>query len=383
MFLSHYASGFTKGYDVIELLYQQPSSVRHLAASVDAVSLAFLYNFYSGCRSYDVKKKYSYALRVLRQSFEAPDFSTSDSTLLSVMLLDLVEKFTSNDPQSTDSWMSHINGALALVRLRDSSSFEEYTSFRLSLRLSTNLLISCVAAGIPAPPALIKLRYNLEHFLDKDDPKWRESWLIIKYAQLRADMNKGFLANSEIVERAIDLEEDLQMEMRKMPKSWLYTTVELDQPNDLLFKQCFDRYPSHTITQTWNVTRSTRIFLNQIIQQRATQEAAVSVATTKIDSLAKDICSSAPQYTVFSKNESNHPVDKMMLYYTFVWPLYNAGLSTSQVTGIRSWVIKHLRFICSQFTVHKAHDVAEILESGKDICPWSVYAMLGSYGLAA
>ena len=81
--------------------------------------------------------------------------------------------------------MSHINGALALVDLREEPPQQDYTGIRLSARLSTNLLISCVSAKSPVPPALVKLRSDLEPFLNKEDPKWQLSGLVVKYADLK------------------------------------------------------------------------------------------------------------------------------------------------------------------------------------------------------
>ena len=66
--------------------------------------------------------------------------------------------------------MSHINGALALVDLREEPPLQDYTGLRLSARLSTNPLISCVSAKCPVAPALVKLCSDFEPFLNKEDP---------------------------------------------------------------------------------------------------------------------------------------------------------------------------------------------------------------------
>ncbi len=105
-------------------------------------------------------------------ALKTPESATSDSTLLAVLLLDLYEKITNSNPRSSDLWMSHVKGALALVRLRDVTQFRDYIGLRLSVRLSINAVISCVAANPPVPAALTKLRSDLEPFLNKNDPKW-------------------------------------------------------------------------------------------------------------------------------------------------------------------------------------------------------------------
>ncbi len=111
-FFSHYVSGFSKTYDILDSLYEQSSLDRHLSASVDAVSLAFFSSQFDCTKaSHFAREKYSYALPLLNNALRSPETATSDSTLLAVLLLDLFEKFTNNNPRSTDSWMSHVNGA--------------------------------------------------------------------------------------------------------------------------------------------------------------------------------------------------------------------------------------------------------------------------------
>lgn len=397
-FFSHYVSGFSNAYDILESLDEQSPSNRHLSASVDAVSLAFFSSQFDCIQaSYNAREKYLYALPLLNKALKSPESATSDSTLLAVLLLDLFEKLTNNNPRSTDSWMSHVNGALALVKLRDNKQIQNYTGLRLSVRLSTNLLISCVAADCPVPSSLVKLRSDLEPFLNKDDPKWLVSGLVVKYANLQGAIRNGCLSNSDIIADPTKLDYEFISLAKNMPLSWLYSTTYLQEASEKVLEQHFDIYPDHFTTQTWNVLRIMRILLNDIVRTHCVEGATGSceeastllnlgIATNNIDILAKEICATAPQYTAYKNTTAEsktYSATQRLRCYTLLFPLYVAGLYASDTTKIKPWVIKQLRFMSNEIGIRNASFVAETLESANRTNPWSVYAMLGSYAFAA
>lgn len=109
-FLNH-AYGLSKTYNVLPILYSPSLSRNHLAISVDAVSLAFLSIQYDSPQaSQRARLKYLNALP-LNNALKCPQHATSDSTLLTVLLLDFYEEVTSGNPRSSSSWMSYLNGA--------------------------------------------------------------------------------------------------------------------------------------------------------------------------------------------------------------------------------------------------------------------------------
>lgn len=397
-FFSHYVSGFSKTYDVLEPLYVQSPVDGHLAASLDAVSLAFFsLHFNYPQASHIAREKYLHALPLLNRALKSPESATSDPTLLAVLLLDLFEKMTNDNPRSTDSWLSHVNGALALVKLRDSKQFRNYAGLRLSVRLSTNLLISCVAANAPVPPALIKLRSDLEPFLNKYDPKWQVSGLVVKYANLQAALQKDCLSSSDIIAHATELDFEFMLLAKTMPSTWLYNTTYLEEASERVFEQHFDKYPDHFIAQTWNVLRIMRILLNDIMRTYCIETAMQSyddassfrnwdIATNTIDSLARDICAAAPQYTIYENDSlkiKNYSTIRRIRCYTLLFPLYVAGSYASSTTKIKPWVIEQLRFMSDEMGIRNANVIAEILERADRTSPWSGYAILGSYAFAA
>ena len=382
----------------MESLYAQSPAGRPLPASVDAVSLAFFSFHFDSTQALRIsREKYLSALPLLNQVLKSSESATSDSTLLAVLLLDLFEKITNNNPRSMSSWMSHINGALALVGLREGPSLQDYTGLRLSARLSTNLIISCVSAKTPVPPALIKLRSDLEPYLNKDDPKWLLSGLVVKYVNLKGAIEDGCLSSSNVIARATALDFEFLSLAKSMPSTWLYNTVYLKEASERVLEQHWDMYPDHFIAQSWNVIRVMRILLNDIIRTHwFSQETGysngvssacdTSVAMSHIDSIAKDICATAPPFMGYespARNIKAFTTTQRLRCYTLLFPLYVAGLYSSSATQIKPWVIKQLRFMSDVIGIGNASLVVEILERSNKTCLWDVYAMLGSYAFAA
>jgi len=287
--------------------------------------------------------------------------------------------------------MSHVNGALSLIALRNDKHFRTYIAVRLSVRLSISLLISCVAANAPVPSALVRLRSELEPFLQKDDPKWQFSGLVVKYASLRRAMQDDRLSTSETLTCAATLDQEFLSLANGMPLAWQYHTTYVDKISDVVFEQHFHTYANRHITLTWNVLRVMRILLNDMIRTCSVKEGAGSgplnhAASDTIDGIAKDICASAPQFTLHhspaATGRSLEATNRLRCY-TLIFPLYVAGLYASSPSGIKPWIVKHLRLMFSKIGIRNAGIVADILERGDGTNPWSVYAILGSYAFAA
>ncbi|KAK5028314.1 hypothetical protein LTS07_006405 [Exophiala sideris] len=396
-FFSHYVIGLARTYSVLERINQQSPMDKHLAVSIDAVSLAFFH--FQNC-SKDASKlahqEYLEALPLVNKALGSSEMVASDSTLLAVLLLDLFEKITNNNPRSTDSWMSHVKGALALFDFRQEQQLESHVSFRLSVRLVTNMVISCVAADAPVPSALIHLRRLMEPYI-QGDPKWQVTGLCVEYANLRAAMLTGSLSRLEVLRRAKSLDHDYKSLADNLPPAWASQRVFLNKPSEHVFERYYDAHPDYFTAQTCNVIRIIRISLNDII--RTTYWAMSSTndkdnlnfhgaifATQIIDTMASDICAAAPQFTgaetAHTRIDEFYPVRKLHCY-TLLIPLYVAGMYASEKTNVRPWVLKQLRLIASNSGIKNAGLVADMLERRDGTPLWSVYAILGSYAFAA
>lgn len=394
-FFFHYVTGFSKVFDILEYLYMHQSGQTPLQASVEAVSLAFFFFQYNSTKAQHLaRKRYLLALPQVNQALQSPTHASSNSTLLAVLLLDLFEKIM-DESRCTAAWMSHVNGALALIKLRSHSQLQEQIGLRLSARLAMNLLISCVAASTPIPAALLELRSDLELFLDKSDPKWQVTGLVIKYSNLDSDIKRGCHWKPETIGSILALDEEFRRLADDMPTSWLFKTIPLLEPSRRALELHIDVYPDHAITQTWNVLRVMRILLNDSLRKHRleilddelnrTADQQSYAMVEGIDVLAKEVCAAVYQFTEF-RNEpytGQYSAAEKARCYTLIFPLYVAAIYASTLTGIRAWVTQQLCFLSETVGIRQARAVVEVLDKGDDPDPWSIYALLGSYAFAA
>lgn len=389
-FLALYVTGFSKTYDVLAFLFKRPTVPEILTPSFDAVSLAFFSFLFNSPEALILaRREYARALPLLGKSLTCPRSAASDSTLSAVLLCDLFEKISSTDSGLSESWMSHVNGALALVKLRKAQQLAQYNSRRLSVRLSLNLLISSVAASRPVPLELRQLRTDLEPLLDKDNPKWTMSGLVVKYADLRAAMKTGHLSAADIVVRACDIDQEFQHLAEGIRVSFQPTLVTMSDKSPSVLEKHYVVHRDHFITQVWNVWCAQRILLNVIMRDHipieiSGKEAAPDATTEVIDCMGRQICASIPQYTMLPKEPMEDiSITQKLRFYTLLWPLYVVGMYTTASSGMKTWTIEQLRSLSSRFNVRNANKVADWLDAEVRKDPWELYTMLGGYAFAA
>ena len=383
--------------------------------AIQAVSLAHLsHRMYSETALLAAREKYITALHMINKTLRCPKAVEEDTTLLTSLLLDLFEKITNNQPRDSESWRSHVDGALTLVRMRGLDQFQDPAIIQVLVRLSSNLLISCIATGAPAPEEISELRSYAEKYLNVYDPKWQLSGLMIHYANLKNSMYTGNLSTAAFVRLSLDLDSKLEALALDMPAAWQFTKHKRTEDSQWIYTDHIDIYPERHVKQTWNVLRLMRILLNEAVLEHCLaaypsclSEQLIVDTRGKIAALACDICASAPQYYLncwsrsrndkhgdlsvvseqlsFQCCEKIHEHDPILKLdcYTLIFPLYVAASTLNPPSVVKSWVVKQLYHIGEHFDIRNAELIAKILESGKVVDPWSVYAILGSYAFAA
>ena len=308
---------------------------------------------------------------------------------------------TNHVPKSTGAWTSHVNGAFTLILMRDRDQFQRPVGIKMLIRLCTNLLISCVASDQPIPPELVVLRAAVAGSMDSNDPKWRLMGLMVRFVELRQAEKSKFTSDHFVLDLAQSLDKEFLALVDSMPPSWQYESVsvsveEVDR-TERIYGDHFDIYRDIHVTQTWNVLRLTRIMISEIIRDQS--QGVLDPADgpdTLIATLAAEICASVPQFTDPSARTSDslqayHETQKEMIRhpqslacYTVLFSLFVAAQSThSSAPTLTKWVIEQLKYMSNDLGVRNAELVAGILENGKEVEPWSVYAMLGSYAFVA
>lgn len=393
------------------------SSPNHLQASINAVALAFFAHQTTSESAYALaREKYAVALRVTSQALQS-EMASLDATLLSSMLLDLFEKFMHSGPSAIHAYTGHITGALALVKMRGLDKFAGFLPARMLTRLSVNLLISCVASGTRVPEGIILLRnYAAEQLNVPRDPKWELSDLMIHYANLRGDVLTEDLTAREQVNDTIEIDAKLHALTLRMPISWQFKTVIINNDDDHVYQGRIDFHRDRYVLQAWNVISLIRIILNEFLvgfynsyENNALENpysSLISVAKNNIEMLCRMVCASVPQFADCDgihngnrgmevadhrrlseqeqrKEDHIHPPEWNMDCYCLIYPMFVAARSKYSPPEARKWLLKELHYMGVHYQMRNAVAVANIVEQGGDYGPWDIYGLLGSYAFAA
>ena len=388
---------------------------------------------------------YVSALRLTNEALRNSDLAVKDDTLLSVLLLDLFEKITKRSQDSFESMMKHVNGALALAKIRGIKQFDNPVGLRLFLQLFSVVLIACIQCDVPVPSEILALQVASMDYTNVIEPKVRLSQALVRFIDLRVAIKNSSLRSSDAVLVAKDLDHDFELISKTMPPDFQYSTVAA-LPSKRVYDDHFHVYPHRRVTHIWNLNRLARILLNEIIVKRCLDvlkhehplsviqeyEAQVKCSESTIASMSTEICASAPQYTFLPRFQASLPfcesgkdptwarvwkdcnpngieIDnpgaasaslsssqprpsfwseihspfECARCYSLIYPLYVAAQSFATSAPLRRWVINCLCAMSDEMGIKEASLVAGVLDRGEEIDPWSVYVMIGSYSFSA
>ncbi|KAK8060899.1 hypothetical protein PG996_010829 [Apiospora saccharicola] len=429
-FFSHYVFGFSRSHGVLAALYQGTAPHSPLSAAVDAAALLFLAKHYQvpgynaqalssprqaqgltrlATASYMVAtNRLSSALRaaspILSDGYSrnnADNFHHpacgDDEILQAVLLLDLYEKLAvtgirydpaaATSPSSIDegSWMSHIRGALSLLRASDlCHHLESPVKRRLAARLAMTMVISCGAAGVRVPRELAQLRAGLAVYFTMaaaPDPKFAVTGVVVGVVNLAADVGQGSLTPDQVRHRTQALDRQfIQME-QSLPPSWEHERIVINSSSEdlVVYGGHYDLYADHFVTQVRNVVRSMRLLLAKTVMGYGES------ADLAIETLCDDIAASVPQFTwAMARPENSIPFGPLqsLQCFTLLSPMYLAGQMTARLE-LREWIIATMEYMAESGGLHMAKLVAGVLRDEPETSYWHVYAILGSYAFAA
>ncbi|KAL2285086.1 hypothetical protein FJTKL_08330 [Diaporthe vaccinii] len=453
-FFAYYVFGFSRSHDALAQLYAAASVDSVLSAAVDAAALAFMVKHHQApgsvieTRSAPVRptalgrlatESYTASIRRLSSIMNAAMQPTSaagatgsgveqlhdDATLQAVLLLDLYEKLahvgsrpgraprphdtiSSSDHPGDGPWMSHLRGALDLVRARGPHRrYSSPTARRLTARLAMTVVISCAVAGVHVPAELQELRMGLLPYLgtpslsedrvtkvwnaDWVDPKFAATGLVIGVVNLAADVSLGTTTASEVVRLATKLDGQLVEMERGLPPPWQSERKYTSTDSKIVYAGYYDTYTDHFVAQVRNVIRSMRLLLADLACKHCLPcwDPADDPCGTSVSALVRDlccdICASVPQF-VWPEARSDNRIPftplQTLQCYTLLSPLYLAGKLSPQL-GMRTWVIAILKYMADCGGMRAAKTVADILLYAPQVSYWQIYAMLGSYAFAA
>jgi hypothetical protein len=398
MFFAHYVSDFSHTWDFLVTYLDPTTAPEHLSLGIDAVSLAFLSHRVTSPTAKEMgTRKYVQALKKINQAVQDPATASKVSTFEGALLLDLFEKMMNPASTAHASRHAHVEGALALVRLRGVANFRDGSEIRALLALSQNASICSLSSGRSIPKEVQEIRKHAAQFVDTSYPKWRLSDCILEVNNLPPAMSpQQRVTKSACLDRKIEI---VALEARP---AWSYERKFVSGHDKRVlvpdrFFPLYDVYPNRMITQMWNVLRIARIQLcEDIIESCATLHDAESIAECErakqaIVDMIREICASCPQMTncdyvarhkVVSGLSHTHTMSHIFDVYILLFSLYVVGWSRNCPPEARAWALGQLKHIREHFGIREAGIILYILreqETGKRVDPWYVHGLSSSY----
>jgi hypothetical protein len=408
MFFTYYVSDFSRTWDFLYEHLDSPKAPEHLTLGIEAVSLAFLSHQVSSQTAKDMgRRKYCEALRKINTALQDPYTAKATTSFQSALLLDLYEKIMKSASDVDSSRHAHVEGALALVKLRGVESFTEGAEIRALMGLSLNATICSLSTGRAVDETIRKIRDHAAHFVDTSYPKWKLSGLMLEVTDLAAEMRKGAMSTTERLARSVGIDRKMELASLQSSPTWSYERkfFPRNHPPKILPDSSFltyDVYPDRMITQMWNVLRLTRILLcEEIIESRAMSkdpDSAIQSSRAKlaVQKMVREICASVPQMTDCSfaakhklppestgKNHT-HTMPHVLDVYILIFSLYVVAWSRTCPRPTHDWAIKQLQHIASHFEIREAVVILDILKKQEveheAINPWYVYNFVCTFG---
>ncbi|KAI9852075.1 MAG: hypothetical protein M1838_001872 [Thelocarpon superellum] len=255
-------------------------------ASIRAVGLAGLSRpaLAPGGLHVETAKRYVNAIRRTNVALRDAEQVKKDSTLLATMMLGVFETMTGHTPSSLTAWISHIDGAAALVKLRGSEQLRTWNGRRLFLQATTYLMNNCLQRSLPLPKEIMDLTAELGTYMDGTDRIWRLHLASCDVVNFRADVRQDLQpGRTERLTRALELDRRLMHIFSELPLGWDYQIIQTEEDRDLVLTGYYHIYPNFFLVQVWNGARLMRMMLNEIICDDLVAGFAATPALFQVD----------------------------------------------------------------------------------------------------
>ncbi|KAF2735418.1 hypothetical protein EJ04DRAFT_563433 [Polyplosphaeria fusca] len=362
--------------------HARPSSALHLATN--AVALAACGN-YPGRQELlrEAATTYGKALKRLNDDLKDPAVSKSDETVLAILLFSLYETImTTND--TITAWGNHIDGAVALTKLRGNEQFKNPVSHDVFRAVRTMMITSCVQRSKPVEPFPGKHGWIGSESSDDENIANRLTLICIDLPNIRAraialttsPFTETLVAEARaILEFAQLVDANLQEWYHTLPKDWQYKTVAVvsELPENVAESEHWigsqHVYEDVHLASIINDYRVCRIFCQHVVIAcinwlEAGGSYAIPGATDSamyvIQAMADEISACVPFHLSYDMQprakELGQDSDAAEAFggYSLVWPLYVAANAESVPQRQRDWLSGRLFIIGAKFGLSSA-----------------------------
>ena len=328
------------------------------------------------------------------------------------MLLSIVETMISGHQRSLTGWISHINGAAALIKVRGPEQLASVVGARLFSQATAGLMVSCMGIGMALPEHISALITQLAKHADVSDPTWLNYELMKSLTNFRAHVVSGVISDpQEILSRALELEQTALSVFDNAPSVYDYETVYTDEDRGIIFADCYHVYQDYMAATVWNGIRTIRMMLQEMIRDAIEKlrsytsshsmddqyTAQYQKSTRILYQLQSEIIASVPQHLGYLSKKSNSsaapshnflwshfkyrasnpfhsfnttpndsPMIRAMGGYPLPWALYLVGAVDIATRPVQDWVICTLHEIGRSMGVQQAVALADRLEKERN-----------------
>ncbi|KAF2663289.1 hypothetical protein BT63DRAFT_419110 [Microthyrium microscopicum] len=370
-------------FEYLPSVYKQNINSDAILYSTQAVALA---NLSRERRDGDLmqiaRQFYSKALRQTKSALTTGE-ATSDATLASTLLLSLFESIALEGQVSMEKWNVHIQGALALLKVRGPASLENEAAKRMYMHIGQNIRVNCAQHGIPLPKALValdKLAIPMlgQHLL-------MAMWPVLDgFIKLQVmESTPGLDTPLEMVTLALDLDAHAAATADVLPTELDFEAIAPEKAVEGTYYEGggpVHRYPNSRTAKTWNSLRMTRLLLNEAIYQQSalaqydpdisppeewgrSWEDLTAIAIENVRIMAKDILASVPQFVrepILNKQSKLNPLTMS----GYIWPLTSVGRNAVVPMPARMYAAETLVMIGDGAALRAAAEIGAHMTDG-------------------
>lgn len=374
-----------------------------LVMSIRAVGLASLSKAH---RSTDLETRarfyYISAIRLINEALGTPQ-ATTESTMSAILLLDQWDKIIPPVHRSKQACINHLNGVMALMKLRGSQQFTTKTGLEMFVHMRAHLFITCLQHELPIPTNYLSLHAFASNYFDNISHEMAE--VTIRFVTLFTQLRDGTLFGTErIIKSANHADQEVASLIAKISPDSNCKVVPLSFSSDLVYESHYHLHRDPTIGKVLNQLQAARVaLLDLILQQAVSSRDSLPLASRNTVQTAEEqfvyviggICASVPQQvgylplldakpTSVSPSTARQPsipgsprvkIEKAYVQSANVllWPLFIVANSQNCPERARTWIKSQFHIIGKTLGLDRALEAVAMLESGGHAKIWDSY----------
>ncbi|KAK9428527.1 hypothetical protein V1505DRAFT_214527 [Lipomyces doorenjongii] len=311
------------------------------------------------------RHKYLSALRMIMASINDSVQVELGETIRAVILLGIFESVTC-DTSSRDSWASHFDGAAAILKVRSLHGPLLKEEAMSVLLIWFQIAIGCIQRHKNLPFAMIEYPESCRDILSEvEKPACSLASIVTRFIALWESLgHQSFADSNAIVERALDIENDLKTWAMELPESWAFKTAPYSGEVER-FTGCMEHdYPNRFIANIWSWYRAVRMLVNDLLVEHLPSrictafeyELSLADSLSTLSQLSTEICSSASYFLqFFDRNTSTFHIHGA---FTLLWPLKVVGSSRGSSEVLYLWAVSTLQNIWQDLGIKMALEMA-------------------------